>query len=393
MIDLTPLEVRKKKGDFRRGMRGYDPQSVDDFLDLVADRMEQLVREHAAMTERLSRVEDQVNDYRERERALTEALVTAQEMREEMRRQVDREVELKRREAEADAETIRSEAFQTREREEDALRTLRARQSQFLQNYRTFLERELTELAVLAESLDMSRGAAQPAAQRRPRKRSEAEADEPAPPEPKRAVEPKRAPEAQQATGPVRVPQPTPAPARPPEPPASVEMFDETVVLPATPAATPPAPPRAQQMPMPFAVHAPALPAEPEPAAVQPGDLDLSGPFIPELAPAPAAPPPPREKTFDEMLNEMSAFAGTAEVRQVEHTESPETEADAEADNLADVRQQFDTISAGDTLPVPAPEPMPEVEDVIELADDVADDEDENGWMSTLLEGRGDDRT
>ena len=40
MIDLTPLEVRKKKGDFRRGLRGYDPPQVDDFLDIVADRLE-----------------------------------------------------------------------------------------------------------------------------------------------------------------------------------------------------------------------------------------------------------------------------------------------------------------------------------------------------------------
>jgi DivIVA domain-containing protein len=40
MIDLTPLEVRQKKGDFRRAVRGYDPELVNDFLDLVADRRE-----------------------------------------------------------------------------------------------------------------------------------------------------------------------------------------------------------------------------------------------------------------------------------------------------------------------------------------------------------------
>src|SRR5207237_3826458 len=107
MIDLTPLEVRKKKSDFRRTMRGYDPQSVDDFLDLVADRMEQLVRDNASLNDRISSIETQVGDYRERENALTEALVTAQEMREQMRQQMEREADLKRREAEAEAEGIR----------------------------------------------------------------------------------------------------------------------------------------------------------------------------------------------------------------------------------------------------------------------------------------------
>src|SRR5688500_5262723 len=64
MIDLTPLEVRKKKGDFRRAMRGYDPALVDDFIDLVADRLEQLVRDHFALTERVGRQEQQIAEDR-----------------------------------------------------------------------------------------------------------------------------------------------------------------------------------------------------------------------------------------------------------------------------------------------------------------------------------------
>jgi hypothetical protein len=85
---------------------------------------------------------------------LTEALVTAQEMREEMRRQMEREADLMRREAEAEADAIRGGAVGTREREEENIRRLRARQSQFVQGYRGFLERELAELAAIAETLD-----------------------------------------------------------------------------------------------------------------------------------------------------------------------------------------------------------------------------------------------
>ena len=46
MIDLTPLDVRNKRGDFKRLMRGYDPQEVDVFLEMTADRLEVLVREN-----------------------------------------------------------------------------------------------------------------------------------------------------------------------------------------------------------------------------------------------------------------------------------------------------------------------------------------------------------
>ena len=157
MIDLTPLEVRKKKGDFRRLMRGYDPVQVDEFLDLVADRLEQLVRSNIGDAEKVTVLEAQVSDFRERERALTEALVTAQEMREEIRKQGAKEAELARREAEQAAEHIRSTAVLVRQREEEAIRRLRARQMQLLQSYRSFLERELAELSVMTETLEVNR--------------------------------------------------------------------------------------------------------------------------------------------------------------------------------------------------------------------------------------------
>ncbi len=50
MIDLTPLDVRKKKGDFRRVVRGYDPELVDDFLDMVAERLEEVVKQNVTLS-------------------------------------------------------------------------------------------------------------------------------------------------------------------------------------------------------------------------------------------------------------------------------------------------------------------------------------------------------
>ncbi len=155
MIDLTPLEVRKKKGDFKRSMRGYDAELVDDFLDLVADRLEELVRENLGHIERLARLEQQVKDFREREKALTDALVTAQEYREESHRQAARDADLLRREAEAAAEDILARAHTAREKEEEALRRVRARRGHLIQSFRVFLERELAELSVQEDSLEL----------------------------------------------------------------------------------------------------------------------------------------------------------------------------------------------------------------------------------------------
>lgn len=206
MIDLTPLEVRKKKGDFRRAMRGYDPALVDDFLDLVADRLEELVRENLALHERVLRQDEQVRDYRDRERALTEALVSAQEMREEVRRQAVREAELATQSAQQHAEQLRakvqeevrqlrasaeqetshllSSIQQERQREEEALRHLRARQQEFLGSYRAFLEEELQELGVV----ERAAGAAQRAANTRQKRPAVAEREPEEPPRSRRAA-------------------------------------------------------------------------------------------------------------------------------------------------------------------------------------------------------------
>lgn len=165
MIDLTPIDVRKKKGDFPRGVRGYQTADVDAFLDLVADRMEELVNEAMRLEERLRHVEEQLEHFRERERSLTEALVSAQELRDELRRQAEKEAELRRREAEAEADRILMAASRMREQEEDMLRRIRARRRQVVDSFRRFLERELDELAVVADAIaheDAAAGASAP---------------------------------------------------------------------------------------------------------------------------------------------------------------------------------------------------------------------------------------
>src|SRR5690606_10885181 len=120
MIDLTPLEVRKKKEDFRRALRGYEPVDVDTFLELVSDRMEQLVRENLALSEKAARDADEL-----------------------------------RRAAEAGAERLRGGMLQALQREENALREVKARRAQLMQKYRAMLERELSELGVLMQTLEI----------------------------------------------------------------------------------------------------------------------------------------------------------------------------------------------------------------------------------------------
>lgn len=147
MIDLTPLDVRKKKGDFTRTLRGYDPPSVDQFLELAADRMEELVRDNAALSERVSQIATSLSAYRDREQAMNEALVAAQQLREDLRTQSTRESEAVLREARVEADRIIADARRTAHDAAEATRRVYAARARFLRSYRAFLERQIDEVA------------------------------------------------------------------------------------------------------------------------------------------------------------------------------------------------------------------------------------------------------
>src|SRR5207249_1580916 len=87
---LTPLDVRKQ--EFRKSLRGYEPMGVEDFRVRVADELERILREKSVLEERVAALGEQLRAYRDRERAMNEALVAAQQLREATHTAAQREV-------------------------------------------------------------------------------------------------------------------------------------------------------------------------------------------------------------------------------------------------------------------------------------------------------------
>jgi DivIVA domain-containing protein len=159
MIDLTPLDVRSKRGDFRKSIRGYETQEVDTFLELVAERLEEVVRENLQMRERLQSLESQVASQTERESAVRDALVTAQELRKDIRDQARREAEKAVEDGKTEARRLVAEAeaevrirVRDSERHADEIMTslaeLERRRLRFLRSFRQLLEREMDVVEV-----------------------------------------------------------------------------------------------------------------------------------------------------------------------------------------------------------------------------------------------------
>ena len=150
MIELTPLDVRKKRGDFGKTLRGYDPEEVDAFLELVTERMEVLVKENLTIGEERDRLKEKVVVQEKREQAIQDALVTAQELRQDVKKQAQREAQVMEREARARIEAMIAESGKVLTEHRGALQELERQRDRFLKAFRTFLERELDTVEVEA---------------------------------------------------------------------------------------------------------------------------------------------------------------------------------------------------------------------------------------------------
>lgn len=147
VFNLTPLDIRKQ--EFRRALRGYEPLGVEDFRVRVADALERAIRERSVLEERVAALTEQLRVFRERERAMNEALVAAQQLRAETRATAEREAQVIRREAEAEAQRLIDEARQTERaigvRIADAERQFQT----YVGGFRAMLERQIGELRAL----------------------------------------------------------------------------------------------------------------------------------------------------------------------------------------------------------------------------------------------------
>jgi cell division initiation protein len=189
MIDLTPIDIRKKAGDFKKGMLGYDTDEVEDFLRLAADRLEQLVKENleltkeiAALKERSERLQQQVATHEERQNAVQEALIMAQKLREDVRAQAERDAEQAKQKAEAEIKQSTGTAQRGLEDAKRRIGELELRRKVFLQSFRAFLEKELKQ--VQSEERDAAKSAAELEPETAPAPKAEAAAKPERPPVP-----------------------------------------------------------------------------------------------------------------------------------------------------------------------------------------------------------------
>ena len=154
MIDesfhLTPLDVRRY--EFGSALRGYDKARVDQFRIQVADELERLTRINQELDSKAKGLTEQLRAFRERDKALNEALVSAQQLRAEIREQADREAQLILREARAEGEKLLEHTRMEIRKLSAEIDNLERVRRTYLLSLKTMVEKQLTEVDALTAS-------------------------------------------------------------------------------------------------------------------------------------------------------------------------------------------------------------------------------------------------
>lgn len=101
---ITPYDIQNKQ--FPVKFRGFEMQEVSDFLEMLREEIEEVLRENASLKELLSKHEAQIQEYKKMEDTLKETLIASQEMIKNFKENAKKEVELTLQDAEMNAAKI-----------------------------------------------------------------------------------------------------------------------------------------------------------------------------------------------------------------------------------------------------------------------------------------------
>ena len=103
-MNISPLDIRKH--EFRKSLRGFDPDEVMAFLDMISLEFENLIRENSLMKEKVANLDSQLKKYHDIESTLQETLLSAQRACEDTITTSKKQAEVIIREAEVKAASI-----------------------------------------------------------------------------------------------------------------------------------------------------------------------------------------------------------------------------------------------------------------------------------------------
>ena len=141
---ITPSDIENKQ--FSRTKKGYSPDEVDDFLDLVILDMEKLIRENKQLKAELGKAHVQVDKHMNTETTVYETLEAAKSLMNDIAASAERRAEILLKNAEMEANIITKDAKESISKLTEEGNRLRTKLEMLRGRYKNLLESELERL-------------------------------------------------------------------------------------------------------------------------------------------------------------------------------------------------------------------------------------------------------
>lgn len=91
-MKLTPVDITNK--EFRKMLRGYDPEEVDEFLDQIIEDYEELFKENSLLKEKINAMNEKIEHYSKIESTIQNTLLLAQNAAEQAKVSSQKEADM-----------------------------------------------------------------------------------------------------------------------------------------------------------------------------------------------------------------------------------------------------------------------------------------------------------
>jgi len=143
-MNITSKDIKKR--DFKKGLRGYDVNEVDAFLDTVSSHYDKLLIENRTLSDKIKSLMSDVEIYKENEANLQKAIIKSQDIAEEIINNSKNKADNILREAELDSRKVRQDfenEFLTKKQE---LEEVKLRNDKIIEDLKIFLNDKLIEI-------------------------------------------------------------------------------------------------------------------------------------------------------------------------------------------------------------------------------------------------------
>ena len=140
-MKLTPMDINNK--EFKKGLRGYNSDEVDEFLDEVVDNYEELYKENANLKEKLANLNEKVEHYSKIESTIQNTLILAQNAAEQAKNSAKKEAEFMMKNANETAQKVMDKAHNDVIQINDEYERVKQEFIKFRAKYRNFMNAQL----------------------------------------------------------------------------------------------------------------------------------------------------------------------------------------------------------------------------------------------------------